>query len=116
MARTIETASVTSSTFGKEIVAQISRTQEGIALLIAGGDKSHIGAVAVVDSDGKSACIILPSHKDHVIAEKWAKELWQRFMVQAVVSVGIHYDVVNKEMIEEILKKTDEMMEELLHE
>lgn len=112
----IDTNTVTTEVLGKEIVVHISRTEEGINLLIAGGDKSHIGAVAIVNPDGELSCITFQTHKDGIIAEKWCKELWNRYKVQAVVSVGIHYDDATREMIEEILNKTDRMMEVLLNE
>lgn len=38
-----------------------------------------------------------------------------RYKVQTVVSVGIHYDAATRELIEEILNETDKMMEELLN-
>lgn len=112
----ITTRVITEVIHGKNIVAQISITQEGMSLLIVGGDKSHIGAVAIVTPEGKLSCTTFPTHKDSIIAKKWALELWNRYKVSAVVSVGIHYDNITKKMIEEILLKTDNMMEELFNE
>lgn len=100
---------------GKEITAQLSLMEEGIDLLITGGDKSHIGAVEIANPDGKLFCVNFPTHKDDVIAGKWCRELWNRYKVQTVVSVGIHYDAATRELIEEILNETDKMMEKLLN-
>ena len=89
--------------------------EEGIDLLITGGDKSHIGAVEIANPDGELFCVNFPTHKDDVIAGKWCRELWNRYKVQTVVSVGIHYDAATRELIKEILNETDKMMEELLN-
>lgn len=113
--QSICTKFITTVVQGKEITAQLSLMEEGIDLLITGGDKSHIGAVEIANPDGKLFCVNFPTHKDDVIAGKWCRELWNRYKVQTVVSVGIHYDAATRELIEEILNKTDKMMEELLN-
>lgn len=74
--QSICTKFITTVVQGKEITAQLSLMEEGIDLLITGGDKSHIGAVEIAKPDGELFCMNFPTHKDDVIAGKWCRELW----------------------------------------
>lgn len=98
----------------REICAQTVVTDNGIQVIVAGGDKSHIGAVCVVDPKGNATMHCFPGHKEAVITERWALALYKKAGVPVVVSAGIHFDTITKEEIQEVLDKTDTLLHETL--
>ena len=68
----------------RRVMIVVCRTEEGISILIAGGDKGRIGVVAIAKAG------------------------------PVVVEAGIHYDGITKEQIQEVLGRLDEELEELL--
>ena len=95
---------------GKEIKALVVRTDDGITVTLAGGDKSHIGAIAISDGMGHISTTTFPGHKETVIAETWAKELYEKYRFPVVVACGIHYDNINKTGIEKVVKACNELL------
>ncbi len=102
--------------FGKTIYVQLTQTDEGIQILVAGGDKSHVGAVTIIGSDGKKYMVTLPGHKEMIIAEKWADAIFAESKAPVVVTVGIHFDDITSEQINLVLKTTDELLDNMLVE
>lgn len=100
--------------YEKMIYVQRTQTDEGIQVLVAGGDKSHVGAVTVIDSDGKKHTVTLPGHKETIIAEKWADAIFAAYKVPVVVTAGIHFDDITSEQISTVLKTTEELLDDLL--
>lgn len=98
----------------KEIKAVIVYTDCGINATVAGGDKSHIGSVAIVDEQGNLQSTTFPNHKETIIAESWAKSLYEKYHQPVVVSAGIHYDGITKSEIELIIKGCEELKEIIL--
>lgn len=94
----------------KEIKAVVTFTDSGVNALVAGGDKSHIGAVSIVDEAGSISTTIFPDHKEAVIAEKWAKSFYDKYQKAVVISAGIHYDHISKEEISLVLEATDKLL------
>ncbi len=89
-------------------------TDNGITVTIAGGEKSHVGAVAVIDERGLLETITLPGHKETMIANTWANRLFARCKQPVVVSVGIHYDNITAEEIESVLIACEEMLKNVI--
>ena len=87
----------------KEIKAVIVYTDYGINVTVAGGDKSHIGSVAIVDEQGNLQTTTFPDHKETIIANNWAKSLYEKYKQPIVVSVGIHYDMITKDEITQVI-------------
>jgi len=100
----------------KEIKAIIVYTDNGLAVTLAGGDKSHIGAITVVDESGKITTITFPEHKETIISETWAKGLFKSYHIPVVVSAGIHYDVITKEQIAEVVEASYSLLNLILEE
>ncbi len=111
----IKTIEKTTTVLGKEIRAIIVYTDCGINVTVAGGDKSHIGAVAIIDEQGNLTSTTFPNHKETIIAESWAKWLYEKYKQPVVVSAGIHYDGISKSEIELILQGCEKFKEELLN-
>lgn len=123
------------SLFGKDICMQLTRLDDGITVLLTGGDKSHVGAISIAEpveqktepihfaagtgvtkKQPEVTCqtISFPGHKEAVISEKWATEIAEKNKCRTIVQVGIHYDNATKEQILEIVKVTEELLEEVI--
>lgn len=100
--------------FEKTIFVRLTQTDEGITAFVTGGDKTHVGAVTVIDHDGKKDTITLPGHKETIIAETWADVIYAQRRVPVVVTAGIHFEHITKEQIEMVLKATDELLNDML--
>lgn len=98
--------------FGKELIARIFLLDEGVYVLVYGGEWSHIGAVTVISPGEEMNTIQFPGHKDAVISEAWAKRFHQEFEVPVMCGAGIHYDNLRLCEILEVVKMTKDMMAE----
>lgn len=78
--------------FGKKITAELTRLDQGVQVLVAGGDLSHVGAVSIVDPEGHITTTQFPGHRDGVVSRRWAEALAETGNIPAVVTAGIHYD------------------------
>lgn len=98
---------------GKTIQLFIYRTDCGAQAVIAGGDKSHIGAVSIVDKYGNLVSHVFAGHKDGVISDQWAVELHKRWAVPVVVSAGIHYDNITPSQINMVIETLTRLLKEI---
>ena len=101
--------------FGADITAQASVLDEGVHVLLTGGECSHVGAVALAQNGELLACPSFPGHKEQVVCERWALALSRETGGGAVAACGIHYDGLGREQIAEVVGLTDDMLDELLH-
>lgn len=100
--------------FEKTIYVQMAQTDEGIQVLIAGGDRSHVGAVTVVGKDGERHTLVLPGHKEAIITEKWADKIFAESRVPVVVTAGIHFDHITSEQIKMVLHTADQLLDDMI--
>lgn len=98
----------------REIFIDVNDTKAGINILIAGGDKGHIGAVAAALSGKITGSITFPGHKENVICETWAKEISEIYNGPVVVEAGVHYDKITKEQICKALEILNTELEQLV--
>jgi hypothetical protein len=98
----------------KEITACVQSLDHGIQVTITGGDLSHVGSVSVMDEQGSLTTTLFPNHRDNVIGDKWAGEIYKKNSLPVVVTAGVHYDNINKNDIENIINETDDMLDEVL--
>lgn len=104
--------------YGRELTAAVTLLEGGINVLLFGGDREHIGAISIADEED-GICVrdvTFPGHKETDIAHNWAESLCRQTGLPAVVEVGIHYDNITKEVIEEVLRVTEKMLKEILRE
>lgn len=88
-----------------------------LLLSVTGGDSAHIGSVSVCRMQGGKAVldkILLPTHRDDVVSDKFAEALAHKLNTTVCVVSGIHFDCVSNEEIAEIVKATDKMLEQIL--
>lgn len=100
--------------FGRVICCEAQRLDEGIHVLLTGGDKSHIGAYTLAASGQDLQTTVLPGHKDQFLSEPWAAAISEHTGQRTLVVCGIHYDESTKEQIQAILDTCSEMLAELL--
>lgn len=99
--------------YGYAITAKVTVLDEGIHILLSGGQKSHVGAV-VNCTDGRICEFQAEHHKELEISRRWAQELSQAFHTPVTVACGIHYDGLSKEGIQEVIGCTEGMLAELI--
>lgn len=97
-----------------KIFAYITRLGSDLGVLIGGGEKPHIGAVAVAvprkslkkdGSDSSTASVIcLNGHKDDEPAKLAALTIAAKFYINVIVSVGLHIDNAGSDDIKEMNK------------
>ena len=100
--------------FGADITAQVSALDEGVHVLLAGGERSHVGAVALAQNGELLACPSFPGHKEQTVCERWALALSRETGACAAVACGIHYDHITPEGIQAVLDICDKLLEETL--
>ena len=100
--------------FNAEIFAEANFLDEGISVIVTGGNKSHIGSISVAEADGSINTTTYPGHKDNVVGEHWARMLAKKYSCRVIVVCGIHYDNVTKDMIASIVETTDNMLLDLI--
>lgn len=100
--------------FGFPIQYRAALLDEGLQVLITGGAKTHIGSVSTCLPGMEPETKFFPGHKDQYISAPWAKKLSDHLGEPVCVVCGIHYDNATKDEIGQIMKITDEMLEELL--
>lgn len=98
----------------KKISVQIILLDEGVQVIISGGDLSHIGAFSWKAPNEKLDTLIRPSHKEALISEKWAAELSAALNEPVAVTAGIHYDGIGREEIMEIVEVSTQLLDEAL--
>ena len=109
----IKTIEKTTTVLGKEIRTIIVYTDNGINVTVAGGDESHIGAVAIIDEKGVLTSTTFPNHKETIIVETWANTLYDKYKQPVVVAAGIHYDNINKEEIVKVMEASSSLLESI---
>ena len=100
--------------FGFPICASVTRLDDGVHVLLTGGCRTHVGAISVSEPKQPTETKVFPGHKDQLISEPWAEALAGLLEKRAVVACGIHYDAASKMQILEILRCTEEMLQEIL--
>lgn len=88
---------------GHPVRVQIDIPADGLAVLLTGGSKPHIGAVSAAEPGRATQTTQFAGHRDGAVSEQWAQALCARYDAPAVVCCGIHYDDLSREGLEEVL-------------
>lgn len=106
-----------------ELTATIQKCGEDLSICIFGGDRPHIGAVALgvgnihgldLKYSPTVSSISVVDHKDDEIARKVAKEVAKKLKIQVVVSVGIHIENAKIDDIVIIEKNIEKLLKSIL--
>lgn len=100
--------------FGADITAQVTLLDEGIHVLLTGGGRSHVGAVALAENGRLTGGVNYPGHKEGQVAERWAAVLSGAWHVPVTVACGIHYDNATRGQIDAVLRTCEALLEEIL--
>ena len=115
MGRDVKAFGISRTLMGETLTARVLILDEGLHVSVYGGSRTHIGAVSIVDPEGRQTDVEFPGHKDGVIAGRWASA-FGRILCPVVVEAGIHYDALDRKGIQEVLQVTDEMLDEAVRE
>lgn len=97
----------------RRVAIAVYQTKDGVSIMIEGGDKGHIGAVAVAEKGKIIESISFPAHKEEVICRSWAEKISAVYPGPVVVEAGIHYDGITRGQIQEVMERLNEELEEL---
>lgn len=90
--------------WGHAIRMELTALDDGLHVLLTGGQRSHVGAVALAKDGRVIAAAGYPGHKEQQLAEQWAAALSAAAETPATVACGIHYDDATPAQIGEILQ------------
>jgi hypothetical protein len=104
-----------------DLTANVRRIGEDLLVAIWGGEKPHIGAVAVAqprpslkDPDVTSATasvICYVGHKEDELVKAAAEIIAATLNTRVVVTAGIHWDNIDQDGIDTILKNSKKIVE-----
>ncbi|SMF86217.1 hypothetical protein SAMN05661091_3330 [Paenibacillus uliginis N3/975] len=88
-------------------------------IIIKGGD-AHIGAVSIayltchdpVTIDVETTSV--PGHKEHLLSERFARHIAMQLLRTVTVVIGIHFDGLQRDEIDMIVRTTENMLEAYL--
>lgn len=87
-------------------------------LFVVKGGEAHIGAVStayVEDGEIRVETTSLPGHKEYLLSEPAARRAAEFLRRAVTVVMGIHYDGITAQQIEEVSDTVSRLFEEALH-
>lgn len=115
---------VTEGSMPYEVRAEVCQIGEDVVVLVSGGEKPHVGAVAVgiprpslEDPDvvsSTASVFALVGHKEDDVAKIIARKMSALLNKNTVVTVGIHVDNINAEGIKLIQENCDKVVKRIL--
>jgi hypothetical protein len=84
-----------------------------LCVTLSGGDRPHIGAVALGRSDATTSTLTLPQHREDELARSIATQLAARFDTAVCVACGIHLDDILSEEISSVLEMAETLTRQL---
>ena len=85
-------------------------------ICVTGGCAPHVGSVSTgrwTEAGAEVETICLPSHRDDVISELFARELAASLRTTVCVTCGIHYDGIDRAGIEAVVSQANALAKEL---
>lgn len=105
---------VAKKVLGFDINAVAYKIGPDIAVIIYGGERSHVGSVSIAASNDIARSTVISTHKDNIISEIYAKKLADVFSCNVSVTCGIHYENPSKEDLNTIVCEAEVLLEELI--
>jgi len=84
-----------------------------LCVTLSGGDRPHIGAVALGQASLPPTVLTLPKHRETELARSLAAQLSSRLATTVCVACGIHLDNILEEEIREVLEMSEELTRDL---
>lgn len=99
-------------------------TMDGLIVSLVGGEKPHIGAVAIsiprpsLKNSSKfsvtTSIFTIPAHKDDELAKPVAERLAKEFTQTVVVIAGVHIDRASDDDIRKLVYNSEQAVKKLL--
>ncbi len=106
-----------------QLQAEVVACGEDLCVMISGGDRPHIGAVALAaltpsarDPGKRTATpsvIAVPGHKEHHLALEASEKLAKDLERTVVVTVGIHIDGITPDLIDRVVEEFHKLVADL---
>lgn len=109
-----ERMTLCTTVLGREIRCETTELDDGIHVLLMGGQRSHIGAVSVCDPGGNPETMTFPGHKEQYVTVPWARAISQAAEARCCVVCGIHYDGATAQDISAIMDAVQQLLNRLL--
>ena len=115
---------IKTDTEGYDLEAFVKQIGEDLLVAIWGGEKPHIGAVAVaqprpslkdksvVSATASVFCYL--SHKDDIIAKQAAEKLSATLNTNVTVTAGVHWDDIDEAGIKAIIANSQELVNTII--
>ena len=97
----------------KKIFAHVKSLDYGCQIILEGGIRSHIGAIAVIDEAGQDHLIAFAGHKEAEVARDWAKKTYMLTKEPVCVTAGVHYDNLAKEDLLQVIEGIEELWDKV---
>ena len=104
---------------GHPIAASLSYMGEDLLVQVTGGCAPHIGSVSIgypTDDGVALDKLLLPTHRDDVVGDLFARTLAQRFDRKVTVICGIHYENPGKEGLAQSVACAQSLLEDILYD
>lgn len=99
---------------GHTVSCTVTPLDDGIHVLLVGGNKGHIGAVSVCDPGSEPKTMTFPGHKEQYITVPWSKAIAATVQHRSCIVCGIHYDGAAPEDIHTIMAEMDRLLQQVL--
>ncbi len=106
------------------IEASVKEVGQDLLVAIWGGERPHIGAVAIAqprpslkDHSLRSATASVfcyPGHKDDIIAKEAAEKISSALNANVTVTVGIHWDDIDEEGIKTVIENSRQLVKMII--
>jgi hypothetical protein len=85
-----------------------------LCVTLSGGDREHIGAIALGQADGTTESLLVPKHREEELARKLAGRLARHAQVTVSVACGIHLEKIQPSEIADVLALADQLTDDLI--
>lgn len=86
---------------------------EDLCVTLTGGDREHLGAVALAGPGGPPAALTVPGHREADLASELASRLSDRTGRTVCVACGIHLDRITPSEIQDVHDLSIQLAKEL---
>ncbi|MCX7011108.1 MAG: hypothetical protein NTW86_00835 [Candidatus Sumerlaeota bacterium] len=107
-----------------EIHAELSEIGEDLLVIVWGGTRPHIGAIAFAEprpslrdpgvTSATSSVITFAGHKEDETAKAMADALARRFRKKAVVTAGLHWDDLTESDIQTVMTLCSLLLDKMI--
>lgn len=98
--------------------ASVARVGADLTVTIYGGERPHVGAVAVAytgaDNEVALKLVEVGSHREGAVVEPAALRLARALNCTVIVSAGMHWDQIDRHGIDTVLENAHLLVEEVL--